>query len=146
MLLRHTASQHPPNRETLTCAGLLLLVLGACRPGGAEAWRDDRSDMGATASARATAPGVRLLNDGPEPLAFVIFERGLSERVRFAPCVDPGPTCVRLRVGQVVVVPFGQVRGYTASSREAVVYTWRVVPNGAGAYRAVDLTSRIVAL
>jgi hypothetical protein len=146
MLLRHAVSEYHPKREFLTWTGLLLLVLGACRPGGAEARRDDRSERGATVSVSAAASGVRIVNDGAEPLAFAIFERGLSQRVRFAPCVDPGPACVRLPAGQAVVVPFDQVGGYTAGARGVVVYTWRVVPDGAAGYRAADLASRTVSL
>ena len=96
--------------------------------------------------AMVTASGIRLVNSGREPLAFTVFERGFSERVRFAPCVDPGPTCVRLPAGQSVVVPFGQIGGYEAGAREAVAYTWQVVPDGAGGYRMTEFKSQVLRL
>jgi hypothetical protein len=57
MLLRDAVSQHRPHRGTLAGTGLLLIALGACRRGGAEARRDGRFDTGATTAVRATASG-----------------------------------------------------------------------------------------
>jgi hypothetical protein len=128
-------------------AALVLVALTACAGDGGSlepaTVADDRANG---VAATRTAVGLRLVNSGAEALAFTVFERGYAALVLFAPCVDPGPTCVRLPAGQSLVVPFGQIGGYTPGAREAVVYTWRVVPNGAGGYRAEDFTSRVVAL
>ena len=138
---RHHLRRHP--RHTAIIA---YVVLAACGGDGAPPQPDGRAGADVSAAVSPTASGLRLVNTGSSPLAFAVFEREFATRSLFAPCVDPGPACVRLPAGQSVVVPLDEIAGYTPRAREAVVYTWRVVRESAGGYRSGDFTSHVVRL
>ena len=142
-----------PDRETrragrarLHGAALAVVVAAACSGDGMMPEPDDQADPATSVTATATSSGVRLANPGSEPLAYAVFEREFSTRSLFSPCIDPGPACVRLPAGQSVVVPFAQITGYTSGAREVVAYTWRVVRDSTGSYRAADFKSQVLRL
>ena len=88
-----------------------------------------------------TADGLRLGNATDRPIAYTVFERGYL--ALFAPCLDPGPGCLRLAPGASAVVPYAEIGGYSPGAREAIVYWWHLVPDGAGGYRAEEIHSVI---
>ena len=92
------------------------------------------------------AAGLRLTNTGTSALAYLAFERNFAALVLFAPCTDPGPSCVRLPPGQTVTVPFREIGGYTSAAREVIVYTWHVLPAPGGGHRAAGFASVVVRL
>ncbi len=86
---------------------------------------------------RRVRSGIELANGTEQPLAYAVWAQGFLGE--FAPCDDPGPTCLRLEPGARVVVPFDEIVGNGPDEVEAVVRWWRVVRDGAGGYRVDDL-------
>ncbi len=118
----------------------LLLASAACR-------RDltaPAPDASAQVTVSPVPDGLRLVNATDRPIAYTVFERGYL--ALFAPCLDPGPGCLRLATGARAVVPYAEIGGYTPDAREAIVYWWHLVPDGAGGYRAEEIHSIIVPL
>src|SRR5215207_1926102 len=118
----------------------LLLIAAAC------SGSSSPPDPGPSAQV-AVAPvagGLRLRNDTDQPIAYTVFERGVL--ARFAPCLDPGPGCVRLAPGASAVVPYAEMGGYHPGATKAIVYWWHVVPDGAGSYRAGEIRSVVASL
>ena len=118
----------------------LLLAPASCR--------SDSSAPGGAGLARVTADrvegGLRLVNATVRPVAYTVFEHGFL--AMFAPCLDPGPGCLRLAPGESTIVPYAEIGGYTPGAREAIVYWWHLVPDRAGGYRAEEIHSVIVPL
>lgn len=88
--------------------------------------------------------GIRVTNDTDEPLAYAVWASGFLGL--FAPCGDPGPECVRLEPSATVVVPFDEITGIWSGEESVIVRWWRVVADGDGGYRAVDLREATIAL
>lgn len=101
-----------------------------------------RESGGVTAT--RVAGGVRLSNGTDRPVAYVVWNRGWL--AQFAPCLDPGPGCVRLAAGASVVVPDAEIGGYAPGAPEAIVYWWHVVPDAAGGYRTEEVHEVVVRL
>jgi hypothetical protein len=145
----HLSSARP--RRALAVAARVVVasaaLLAAC--GGADASlavTEVPTGTATSVTVARVATGLRLTNTGSAPLAFAIMERTYAALADIAACADPGPACVRLPAGQTVSVPFTEISGYAAGAREVIVYTWRVVPNGTGGYRAADFGSLVVRL
>lgn len=88
--------------------------------------------------------GVQITNGTDQPLAFAVWARGFLGL--FAPCVDTSPNCPRLAPGANVLVSLDQIDGIWDGETEAIVRWWRVVPDGAGGYRAEGLREVIITL
>ena len=88
--------------------------------------------------------GVQLTNDTGEPILYAVWNSGWL--ALFAPCVEAGPGCPRLAPGDTVTVPDANIQGWSPDASEAVVRWWRVVPDGAGGMKAVDVHEIFVAL
>lgn len=88
-------------------------------------------------SATVVAEGVRISNGTSTAVAYIIWNKGFLGL--FAPCIDPGPSCLRLPARQAVVVPFADIVGYSKTPPETVVYWWTVSSNGEGGYRIEKL-------
>ncbi len=98
---------------------LALLAAAACAPAATPP-----SSPAAAESPAAAAGGVLTLrNPTDRPLFFAVFEQGLSERVRFAPCTG-GADCPSIAPGGERRVAYAHIPGYHAGATQAVVYTW----------------------
>ncbi len=78
-------------------------------------------------------PGLNIMNASAQPVHLFIADRNTLALLDWAPCA--GPSCPSLPGGASVLRPCSEIVGCTADSREAVVYWWRSVPDGAGAFR-----------
>ena len=87
---------------------------------------------------------LAIRNQGSDPLALSVFDRDFAARALFSPCIDPGSSCVRLPAGGELRIPVTKIAGYSPSTREVVVYTWRVVADGRGGFRADSVQARVV--
>jgi hypothetical protein len=79
--------------------------------------------------------GVRLTNMTDEARAYAINDPdwlAVASLDLIAACSTTDVACLRLPANASVFVPFTEVGGYSASSKEVQVWTWRVLPNGAG--------------
>ena len=135
-----------PSRGPLIGALAGLTLIAACGRGVVPPEPAAETAVAPNVTAARAAGGLRIVNAGDEPLALAVFERDFAARASFAPCIDPGPGCVRLPSGGSIVVPYAQITGYTTEAKAVVVYTWRVVPGRSGGYRAADLRSETVGL
>lgn len=113
---------------------LSLLAAAACAPATAP-----------SAAVPAAARGEIVLgNPTDRPLYFAVFEQGLSERVRFAPCTG-GAECPSIAPGGTRRIAYAAMPGYHAGATQAVVYTWHASLVG-DPPQPEGLESRVVAL
>jgi hypothetical protein len=79
--------------------------------------------------------GVRLTNLTNEARAYTINDpnwlAGASLSL-IAVCNTIDSACLRLPANSSVLVPFTEVGGYGQSTSELMIWTWRVMPVGAG--------------
>ena len=94
---------------------------------------------------RHAAP-LEISNPGREPLGYTVIEAELATRALLHFCADPGPECRRLPARGSVTVPYSQIGGYEEGDREAIVHSWRVVPDGKGSHEVADVRSKRVGL
>jgi hypothetical protein len=80
---------------------------------------------------QATGREVVLNNAAPEPTFYLVVERQTAALIDFALCVDQ-PLCLSVAPDSTVRIPYGEITGYHAGSKEAVVYWWRAVPGPTG--------------
>ncbi len=79
--------------------------------------------------------GVRLTNLTNEARAYAINDPNwlaLASLDLIAACSTVDTACLRLPANGSVLVPFAEVGGYGASTKQLAVWTWRVLPTGAG--------------
>lgn len=116
-----------------------VFVLGAVLWGSSGCRGDEPAQIGPLFAVSATriSGGVRIVNGTDEALAYAVWNPDFLGL--FAPCVDPTPACVRLGAWQTVDVADQDIVGYAPGAREAVVRWWRVIPDGAGGYRAGEV-------
>ena len=77
---------------------------------------------------------LHLRNGSPTPIYYFALERETAALVDWIPLVGPGSTSIPAR-GEVALL-YSTIFGYKAGAKEALVYWWRAVPDGAGGYRA----------
>ena len=95
------------------------------------------ADLENAVSARRVADGVRIVNLTGRAVGYLVTNKdGLALA---SPCLDPGPTCMRLQPGDTVVVPEADIIGRDSKMTTAVVLHWIVEPNPAGGYRAAEV-------
>ena len=131
----------PTRRAALVSAAAAAMMLSACT--------DDvvtNFETGALVRVERSDRAIELRNPGHEPLAYIVIEAEFAARANFAFCADPGPECRRLPARGSVTVPYAQIGGYEDGDREAIVHTWRVVPDGQGGHEVADLRSARVGL
>lgn len=140
----HPTSHHQADTMRLASrhiapAAALLLLAGAC---------SDSTAPGTapSVSVARSAGTIELRNPGSEPLAYLVAESEFAALALFGFCTDPGPGCVRLPARTKVTVPYAEIAGYEPGATRAIVYSWRVVPDGKGGYRTADLSSQGVGL
>ncbi|HEX6630964.1 MAG TPA: hypothetical protein VF048_07730 [Gemmatimonadaceae bacterium] len=121
--------------RSLRLTVLTLLLTTACgREGTApETGRAARVSADGVTAERVS-DGVRLTNGTATEIGYLLVDRGWLALV--APCDVAGPpVCVGLAPGASRVIPESQIGGYSAATREIVVYWWSWVSDGAGGTR-----------
>jgi len=76
--------------------------------------------------------GIRIRNLTDAPRAYAAYDQDVLAVLDLsltAFCNTPDANCLRLPANGSVLVPFSQIGGYSASTRNIVVWTWRVVPS-----------------
>jgi hypothetical protein len=79
--------------------------------------------------------GVRLTNMTNEARAYTINDPNwlaVATLSLIAQCATVDAACLRLPANSSVLVPFAEIGGYGETSQQLTVWTWRVLPNGAG--------------
>ncbi len=94
-------------------------------------------------TAERVADGIRVANAGSDPLAYIAVEH--SAPVQIAIKWGPCDGCT-LSPGGSVVIPLDAIRGYTAETTQAILYLWRIVPDGGEGDRFEELKPVIVDL
>jgi len=61
------------------------------------------------------------------------------------PCADPA-RCAPVPPGEVVIVPYSAITGYTKDAREAIVYSWHLEPGADGRFSLVGFRGVVVKL
>jgi hypothetical protein len=120
---------------------LALLTLLGCQK---DTIHSVTQDMAARVAATRVPEGIQVSNQGEERVGFVVWNRDWF--AFFAPCIDPGSECLRLAPGQSVLVRTTEIQGYSPGAREAVVYWWRIEPDGTGGYRLAELNEILIPL
>jgi len=96
-------------------------------------------------SVRAIGHEVQLTNHSTEQLFSFVIDRQAAAYTDWGPCGDP-TRCGGIAPGAVRGVPYSSIVGYTLTSREAIVYWWRMVPDGATGFRADSVRGIVVSL
>ncbi len=60
------------------------------------------------------------------------MDKNILALIDWSPCPSLGPDCLRLPAKGSVVVPFSEIVGYSANTREVEIYSWWVIDNGSG--------------
>ncbi|HEY0969740.1 MAG TPA: hypothetical protein VGE02_02060 [Gemmatimonadales bacterium] len=142
IVARLTRPRLPKRRPAVMFGAAAAMLMAACAEDGAMGPGEDASVVRVNRYAAA----LEIRNPGDEPLGYTVIEAELATRALLAFCTDPGPECRRLPARGSVTVPYAQIGGYEAGDREAIVHTWRVVPDGEGGHEVADVLSRRVGL
>lgn len=81
--------------------------------------------------------GIAVANGTERGVAYAVWNPNFLGLLRL--CSDPGPSCVRLKPGERIVVPIDSVVGWDAQAAEAVVYWWHVLPKSGGGYESGEV-------
>jgi hypothetical protein len=94
-------------------------------------------------TAERVADGIRVVNGGSEPLAYIAVEHSAPVQIaiKWGPCNG----CT-LSPGKSVVIPLDAIRGYTEETAQAILYLWRIVADGNEGNRFEELEPVIVDL
>jgi hypothetical protein len=117
---------------------LLALLGGALACGNPTSVTQDQFTI------QATGRQVVLSNTAPQSTFYLVVERETASLIDFATCVGP-PPCRSVDPDSSVKIPYGEITGYHAGSREAVVYWWRAVQSPTG-LRADSVRSTVAEL
>jgi hypothetical protein len=96
---------------------------------------------------RKAPTALELTNISSAPVYYFVVDRDLLALLDWAVCDNPA-TCPNVTPNAMRRVPFDSIGGYSATTREVVVYHWHLVPgNRAPGYvpdslRAVIVTVR----
>lgn len=121
--------------RTIAVALLALsLASGACNRAFLTGSARDLTEAEMQVEARRVDGGIRVANHTDRPVAYTVWNAGWL--ALFAPCVDTGPTCLRLAPGVSVLVTPPQIGGNSSGMHEVIVRWWHVVPGGFNGYRA----------
>ncbi len=101
--------------------------------------------IGGRLAVRAAALDLELTNQSPAPIYYLTLGLG-SVGFTLAPlCTDPS-RCTAIQAGQTASVPYAQIPGYTADTREAIVYWWHLIPGAQTGLRPDSVRTVIVGL
>jgi hypothetical protein len=93
---------------------------------------------------QATGREVVLSNSAAQATFYLVVERETAGLIDFAACVGQ-PQCQRVGPDASVRIPYGEITGYRAGSKEAIVYWWRAVGSSTG-LRADSVRSTVTGL
>jgi hypothetical protein len=93
---------------------------------------------------QATGREVVLSSTAAQPTFYLVVERETASLINFAACVGQ-PQCRSVDRDSSVRIPYGEITGYHAGSKEAVVYWWRAVGSSTG-LRADSVRSTVTGL
>ena len=88
--------------------------------------------------------GIRITNNSTRGVAYDVSNPNWLGLL--AICNDPGPACVRLAVGESVVVPLAEIHGYEPGITKVTVHWWHVLPDGPESYKATDPQQVVITL
>ncbi len=131
-------------RTLVGCAIGIVLASSSCGRDIAEPIDPGQNVIGNSVSASRVQGGVQIVNGTGVPVGYVVWNRAWL--ALFAPCIDTTPQCLRLPAGTTVTVALKDIGGYAPGANEAIVYWWRVVPDGDGGYRVDQVREIIVRL
>lgn len=80
---------------------------------------------------QATGREVVLSSTAAQPTFYLVVERETAALINFGMCINQ-PQCQSVAAGSTVRVPYSEITGYHAGSKEAIVYWWRAVRTPAG--------------
>ena len=95
--------------------------------------------------AEALAGGLVLQNRSDEPLYYFVYERETAALVLWGPCTRPAQ-CPEVPARGTTVVPYEKIGGYEPGDKEAIVYHWRLRPQGAGTFAVDSIRALVVQL
>lgn len=117
---------------------LLALLTGSIACGNPTSVTQDQFTI------QATGREVVLSNTAAQSTFYLVVERETASLINFAACV--GQTqCRSVAPDSSVKIPYGEITGYHAGSKEAVVYWWRAVRSSTG-LRADSVRSTVTEL
>ena len=93
---------------------------------------------------QATGREVVLSNTAAQSTFYLVVERETAALINFAACVGQ-PQCRSVAPDSSVKIPYGEITGYHAGSKVAVVYWWRAVQSSTG-LRADSVRSTVTEL
>ena len=93
---------------------------------------------------RAQDSLLQIENTSSAPVHRFIVERAYAARINWAGCA--GPACPAIDAGAVVEIPYSLIAGYSSGAREAIVYWWRSVPDGAAGFRPDSIRALVAPL
>ena len=93
---------------------------------------------------QATGREVVLSNRAAQSTFYLVVERETAGLINFAACVGQLP-CRSVDPDSSVTIPYSEITGYHAGSKEAVVYWWRAVQSSTG-LRADSVRSTVTVL
>ena len=93
-----------------------------------------------------TAPwGVQVSNATDRPIYYMVVEAAYAMTAFIVPCTDPA-RCAPVPPGEVVIVPYSAITGYTKDARAAMVYSWHLEPAADGRFSLVGFRGVVVKL
>ena len=95
-------------------------------------------------TATATASVLRLRNASSQAVNYFVLARDAAPLIDWAPCA--GPTCAAIAAGGSVSLPYSQIVGYSSATKEAIIWWWHSVSDGAGGYRPDSLRTLVASL
>ena len=117
---------------------LLALLTGSIACGNPTSVTQDQFTI------QATGREVVLGNTAAQATFYLVVERETAGLINFAACVGQ-PQCRSVDPDSSVKIPYGEITGYHAGSKEAVVYWWRAVGSSTG-LRADSVRSTVTKL
>ena len=117
---------------------LLALLTGSIACGNPTSVTQDQFTI------QATGREVVLSNTAAQPTFYLVVERETAGLINFAACVGQAQ-CRSVAPDSSVKIPYGEITGYHAGSKEAVVYWWRAVQGPTG-LRADSVRSTVTEL
>ena len=120
----------------------LFVLCSALVLAGCETTTGPASDLIATEAGNSS---LELKNTSPSPVYFMVAERGALALIDPNYCNDPS-NCEPIAPGSTKRIAYADITGYGPGSREAIVYHWLLVEDGAGKFRPDSVRSTIVEL
>jgi hypothetical protein len=89
----------------------------------------------------ADGSALTLKNPNPWPVFYIAADPGFLALADYALCVNPESNCPRVAARSTVRVPYSDIAGYNAASKDVVIMQWRLQRELSGSYTAIDFSS-----